>query len=275
MPRGPFAELLSNWRPLAFFGSAGYRSVVPPPAHGGQASRATAAIQLPRSANFVAPLAEICGNVRTAVGHDSCYCGYATLSIVLQWSRRWWLGALCAVAVGCLSPTLPLPPPAEPDVAGPNEQGLVTLSGTVDQPESTVLALNQRTAHIDGTFADQSGRYTFQMGAQPGDPVELWWEFGKEKSDRLVFRIPYPAPALPTVSGPDAQGLVVLTGKLAPAGVSVYVSDQRTRAASSTVADSSGAYQLVISAAVGDSLELWYLGAAGESKHLTLVVVAA
>jgi hypothetical protein len=194
------------------------------------------------------------------------------LSIVLQWSRRWWLGALCAVAVGCLSPTLPLPPPAEPDVAGPNEQGLVTLSGTVEQPESTVLALNQSTAHIDGTFADTEGRFSFQLLAKPGDPVELWWEFGNQASSRRLFRIPYPAPALPAVSGPDAQGQVVLSGTVPAAGASVYVRDLTTGAAASTAADSSGAYQLVISAKIGDSLELSYLGAAGESKHLTLVV---
>jgi hypothetical protein len=194
------------------------------------------------------------------------------LSIVLQWSRRWWLGALCAIAVGCLSPTLPLPPPAQPDVAGPNEQGLVTLSGTVEQPEATVLALNRSTAHIDGTLADTQGRYSFQMAAQPGDPVELWWEFGNEVSDSRPFRIPYPAPALPTTSGPDAEGQVVLSGKVPAVGASVYVRDLGTGAATSTAADSSGAYQLVISARVGDSLEVWYLGPAGESKHLTLVV---
>jgi hypothetical protein len=196
------------------------------------------------------------------------------LSFVPKWSRRWWLGALCALAVGCLSPTLPLPPPAAPDVTAPNEQGLVTLSGTVDQPEAMVLARNLRTAHIDGTFADNAGRYAFQMAAQPGDPAELWWEFGEEVSKVQAFRIPYPAPALPTVSGPDAEGQVTLTGQVAPAGASVFVRNQRTRAASSAVADSSGAYQLVVAAAVGDSLELWYQGAASESKHLTLVVAA-
>jgi hypothetical protein len=151
---------------------------------------------------------------------------------------------------------------------------LVTLSGTVEQPEATVLALNQRTAHIDGTRADPAGRYSFQMAAQPGDPVELWWEFHTEVSERQTFRIPYPAPALPALSGPDGQGQVVLTGRVAVPGVSVFVRNQGTGAASSTVADSSGAYQLVLSAAVGDSLELWYLVAAGESRHLTLVVAA-
>jgi hypothetical protein len=178
------------------------------------------------------------------------------------------------VAVCCLSPTLPLPPPAAPDVTATNEQGLVLLSGTVDQPGATVLALNERTAHIDGTFADQAGRYSFQTAAEPGDPMKLWWEFGKEVSDSQSFRIPYPAPAQPTMSGPDAQGQVTLTGNVAAAGASVFVRDQRTRAASNTVADSSGAYRLVVAASVGDSLELWYLGPAGESTHLTVVVAA-
>ncbi len=227
-----------------------------------------------RYGNSVASAFGIRCNVRTAVGHDSCYPRCATLSFVPEWSRRRWLGALCALVVGCLSPTLPLPPPAQPEITGPNDQGLVTLSGTVDRPEATVLALNERTAHIDGTFADKAGRYAFQVEAQPGDPMKLWWEFGKEVSDQQGFRIPYPAPAQPTVSGPDAQGQVVLTGTVAVTGASVFVRDQRTTGVSSTVADSSGAYQLVIAAVAGDALELWYVGPAGESKHLILMVAA-
>jgi hypothetical protein len=165
-----------------------------------------------------------------------------------------------------------MPPPAEPDVSGPDQQGLVTLSGQVSQPEARVLALNQRTARIDGALADTQGRYLFQMPALAGDSVDLWWESDAQDSNHRTFRIPYPAPPMPTVTGPDASGLVVLTGQVPPSGATIYLRDLASGTIKTAQADPNGAYQIAIPASVGDSLELWYLGPVGESKHLTLVV---
>src|SRR5512145_1402658 len=56
--------------------------------------------------------------------------------------RRCLLAACAAFLMGCLSPTLPMPPPAKPDIEGPDERGIFVLSGHV-LPESHVYADNE------------------------------------------------------------------------------------------------------------------------------------
>jgi len=108
-------------------------------------------------------------------------------------SRRLLLGALSAlVAVGCLSPTLPLPPPSDPEVVGPNEQGLVRLSGAAPR-DSWVTAFN-RTTQRGFIQAVPDGTYELEFPAEVGDPIALWYEIGGRTSEPLELTIRAPNP---------------------------------------------------------------------------------
>jgi hypothetical protein len=105
--------------------------------------------------------------------------------------RRWLLLLAASMAAGCLSPTLPLPPPSDPEVSGPTEQGLVRLQGTVPA-NSWVFALNHNTdlAFAQGTH--ENGVYDFEIKAQVGDDISLWYERSGDASESLDFTIEQP-----------------------------------------------------------------------------------
>jgi len=114
-----------------------------------------------------------------------------TLKVV---TRRFWLVAALGAAVGCLSPTLPLPPPDRPGVEGPDSSGSVTLSGHVI-PGANVYADNLATGASAGQKADpQTGQYRFKIPAQVGDSMSLFYQYDSVNSNRLYFTIPSPAP---------------------------------------------------------------------------------
>ena len=104
------------------------------------------------------------------------------------------LAALSVVwGVGCLSPTLPLPPPSRPDtVEGPDPAGNVRLSGTV-LSNSLVYAYNSRNAQGVFQRVGADGRYDLLLAAQVGDEITLWYESGGEASPVLIVVIPDPA----------------------------------------------------------------------------------
>lgn len=107
-------------------------------------------------------------------------------------SRRvFCLLAAGLVAPACLAPTLPLPPPSRPDVEGPDARGRVTLSGTV-VPGGEVLALNRRTDLVFGQLTGPSGNYRFEIEAEVGDRIELWYVDGQRVSPSIEFVIPAP-----------------------------------------------------------------------------------
>ncbi len=99
-------------------------------------------------------------------------------------SRRWLLGT-ALIAVGCLSPTLPLPPPGDPMVTSTDTAGLVRLTGAV-QPESEVFALNHSTNLIRGQYTP-SGAYDFTIEAQERDGISLWYVHGTVESPPTDF----------------------------------------------------------------------------------------
>jgi len=109
----------------------------------------------------------------------------------LRLARRALLGAL--LAIGCYSPTLPLPPPVKPDVTI-TSTGDYRLKGGV-LPDAQVFALDSRTLLIDGQEADHLGLYDFVLHqAQAGDSITLWYEAGTDLSPPMVFELPASAP---------------------------------------------------------------------------------
>jgi hypothetical protein len=152
-------------------------------------------------------------------------------------------------------------------VTGPDEQGLVTLTGTVNQPRAFVHAYNRRTDHADGEHADGGGNYQFQMAARGGDAVDLWYEYANDESSTVSFVIPKleqdaGASATfvpPSVTAPTLDGTVVLVGSVPVPGAEVMVRNQRTGRIAGLPADSAGAYRIDLADCLaGDTLEVWY-----------------
>lgn len=89
---------------------------------------------------------------------------------------------------GCLSPTLPLPPPT-PDVSAPDTTGQAHLTGQVPS-YAYAEAINIRTNEIAGQVTDASGNYDFTIGAQIGDELHFFYEKGGERSDFVAVLVP-------------------------------------------------------------------------------------
>ncbi len=109
-----------------------------------------------------------------------------SLAMFLRSRRGWLLGTALLVA-GCLSPTLPVPPPSDPSVTSTETAGLVRLTGSV-QPESEVFALNHSTNLIRGQYTT-SGLYDFTLEAQERDGISLWYVHGTVESPQNDFVI--------------------------------------------------------------------------------------
>lgn len=121
-------------------------------------------------------------------------CGMLRSCAMFPRSRRGWLVGAALAAAGCLSPTLPLPPPSEPIISA-DTQGLIRLKGTV-QPDSEVFALNRNTNLINGQYTP-SGAYDFTIAAQERDAISFWYVNGKLESPSNDFIVRLAAPAGP------------------------------------------------------------------------------
>ncbi|HET7545054.1 MAG TPA: hypothetical protein VFK05_34545 [Polyangiaceae bacterium] len=102
-------------------------------------------------------------------------------------SRRGWLLGTALLVAGCLSPTLPLPPPDAPTMASTDTAGLVRLTGSVE-PGSEVFALNRSTNLIAGQYTE-SGAYDFTIQAQERDPITFWYVRGNVESPPVDFLV--------------------------------------------------------------------------------------
>src|SRR5262245_11247327 len=78
------------------------------------------------------------------------------------------------IAVGCYSPTLPLPPPGKPEITSVEGTDRYRLVGEVE-PHGEVTARNRRTLLLAGQLTESSGHYDFEVAGQEGDQMELWY----------------------------------------------------------------------------------------------------
>jgi hypothetical protein len=110
------------------------------------------------------------------------------------------------VAFGCASPTLPLPPPSRPTVAGPDDTGTVSLTGGVPS-RAQAFAMNTRTSVIAGQQTGESGRYALRLEAEVGDEVEFWYQAGTSDSASvyLVIQPPRETPGEGGAGGSDGE----------------------------------------------------------------------
>jgi hypothetical protein len=97
------------------------------------------------------------------------------------------LAGLCLA--GCLSPTLPLPPPAKPDVSSPDENGLARIQG-IASPKVEVFAWNHANDQIAGQVTGDDSRYDFRIPASVGDRIEVWYARGTDESTSVTVIVP-------------------------------------------------------------------------------------
>jgi len=103
--------------------------------------------------------------------------------------RRLLLAVAGLCLASCLSPTLPLPPPAKPDVSGPDESGYVRLQG-VAAPLSEVIAWHRNSDLIAGQVTGDTAFYDFEIKAEENDVIELWYIKGSEESSSVKIVVP-------------------------------------------------------------------------------------
>jgi hypothetical protein len=115
--------------------------------------------------------------------------------------RRRSLVALLALfgvcGLGCVSPTLPLPPPETPLISQGSAPNRFVLTGGKGSalPDAFIIAFNlspslPREQRVTGTQADEEGRWRIELFASPGDRVDLTQERGDTRSPALSVSIP-------------------------------------------------------------------------------------
>jgi hypothetical protein len=100
---------------------------------------------------------------------------------------------MALLSTGCLSPTLPLPPPSRPEVSAPDAEGNIRISGVV-QSRATVFALNQRTDQVVGEITGADGVYDLSMQAEVGDLISVWQSIDTKESGTVEVIVPEVTP---------------------------------------------------------------------------------
>ncbi|MBX3262547.1 MAG: hypothetical protein KIS78_23795 [Labilithrix sp.] len=106
----------------------------------------------------------------------------------VRWFSRGVIALAVAAGVACTSPTLPLPPPAQPTVSvgsEPNTFRLKSERGAI--PNALIVVVNRnellpRDQRVEGTLADELGSWELEIVANAGDTVDISQEDGTTRS---------------------------------------------------------------------------------------------
>jgi hypothetical protein len=104
-------------------------------------------------------------------------------------ARRILSGLLCAVAIACTSPTLPLPPPIAPTVSSGSTPDTVKLAAGPGgaEPNALIVIVNRNTdlprdKRVSGTIADDQGAWDVEVTAHANDTLDISQELGTTRS---------------------------------------------------------------------------------------------
>jgi hypothetical protein len=117
---------------------------------------------------------------------------YACYTVGMRFGWRSILFAVAAVvALGCTSPTLPLPPPSAPSETAGTEPGTYVLTGSGAVPGAFLFVYDASapTDQIVGTVVAKDGTWTVTVTATKGDVVQIWQETGGSDSTAINFTI--------------------------------------------------------------------------------------
>lgn len=130
---------------------------------------------------MVAPTCQKHRAIDWRVRHEACY------EVAMRRFRLF--GALvAALALGCTSPTLPLPPPASPSISvgtSPDTFRLTSVQGA--EPNALIVVVNRdetlaRDKRVTGTIADDVGSWDATVVAKVGDVLDISQESGTARS---------------------------------------------------------------------------------------------
>lgn len=111
------------------------------------------------------------------------------------------MAALAAAAFGCMSPTLPLPPPDAPNETPGSTPGTIHLIGAPNSAEPNAILLIRNNypnpaenlsleQQIHSTLVATDGSWDATVYAVPGDVLTIWQEFGKnDASPSIDFQV--------------------------------------------------------------------------------------
>lgn len=112
-------------------------------------------------------------------------------------ARRLPLAALVALALGCASPTLPLPPPVAPNLGTAPDADHVDLVATCGgaEPGALIVIVNNSPNVPDdqagaAVRTDGCGAWDAVVYAHAGDYLDITQESGNESSQTLVYQVP-------------------------------------------------------------------------------------
>ena len=124
---------------------------------------------------------------------------YTVCAMVRKWRPSWSFTVVGFVALvaACASPTLPLPPPAVPDVAysqtDPTMVHLTSVRGA--EPNAIIVIFNASAAvpldkRVTGSQADAEGTWDANVVASRGDVLEITQESGVTRSPPADVQVP-------------------------------------------------------------------------------------
>jgi hypothetical protein len=109
------------------------------------------------------------------------------------------VGPLVALAIGCASPTLPLPPPEEPTLSAGLDADHVILTVACGGAETgtLIVIVNTDTAvpgdeAVSGALVSDCGGWDATVFAHNGDVLDITQEIGTERSQPLALQVNLP-----------------------------------------------------------------------------------
>lgn len=109
---------------------------------------------------------------------------------------RWCVLVAALVLGGCLSPSLPLPPPVAPQVSAStdNNPDKVHLLGAGVEAGAIIVVYNQSepdlSKRVGGAEADGTGRWQCDVWAHKGDRLTITQQLSRYTSPSIDFVVP-------------------------------------------------------------------------------------
>jgi hypothetical protein len=111
--------------------------------------------------------------------------------------RRVLPASVLFALLGCISPTLPLPPPGRPTLEAASDVDHITLVAGDGSAEANaiIVIVNSNTAlpsdlSVSGSRADAAGAWRAVVFAHTGDVLDITQEFGTTRSPPTIVQVP-------------------------------------------------------------------------------------
>jgi hypothetical protein len=110
--------------------------------------------------------------------------------------RLFSLGLLVVLGAACASPTLPLPPPMQPDqTSGPDSDHIKLSAGCGSEDPNAVIVIVNTNGQVpddqavSGAVVTTCGSWDATVYAHTGDILDITQEIGTERSQPLEYQV--------------------------------------------------------------------------------------